>query len=81
MHFRSTIDRAGVEPEGYNLSYSISLNYHISAYMVKYYQKILSVYVVEYYHILPKSDVPYFKLPYIGNLSHHMKIELSKLCK
>ena len=49
--------------------------------MVKYYQKILSVYVVEYYHILPKSDVPYFKLPYIGNLSHHMKIELSKLCK
>ena len=28
-----------------------------------------------------KSDVHYFKLPYIGNLSHHMKIKLSKLCK
>ena len=25
MHFRSTIDTAGTEPEGYNLSYSISL--------------------------------------------------------
>ena len=49
--------------------------------MVKYYQKILSAYVVEYYHILPKSDVHYFKLPYIGNLSHHIKNKLSKLCK
>ena len=28
-----------------------------------------------------KSDVHYFKLPYIGNLSHHIKIKLSKLCK
>ena len=28
-----------------------------------------------------KSDIPYFKLPYIGNLSHHTKIKLSKLCK
>ena len=28
-----------------------------------------------------KSDVHYFKLPYIGNLSHHIKNELSKLCK
>ena len=28
-----------------------------------------------------KSDVHYFKLPYIGNLSHHIKINLSKLCK
>ena len=27
-----------------------------------------------------KSDVPYFKLPYIGNLSHHIK-KLLKLCK
>ena len=27
------------------------------------------------------SDVYYFKLPYIGNLSHHIKNELSKLCK
>ena len=27
------------------------------------------------------SDVHYFKLPYIGNLSHHIKNELSKLCK
>ena len=25
-----------------------------------------------------KSDVRYFKLPYIGNLSHHMKTKLSK---
>ena len=28
-----------------------------------------------------KSDVRYFKLPYICNLSHHIKIKLSKLCK
>ena len=27
------------------------------------------------------SDVHCFKLPYIGNLSHHIKIKLSKLCK
>ena len=26
-------------------------------------------------------DVHYFKLPYIGNLSHHIKKKLSKLCK
>ena len=28
-----------------------------------------------------KSDVHYFKLPYNGNLSHHIKNKLSKLCK
>ena len=28
-----------------------------------------------------KSDVHYFKLAYIGSLSHHIKIKLSKLCK
>ena len=28
-----------------------------------------------------KSDVHYFKLPYIGKLSHHIKIKMSKLCK
>ena len=28
-----------------------------------------------------KSNVCYFKLPYIGNLSHHIKIKLSKACK
>ena len=28
-----------------------------------------------------KSDVLYFKLPYIGNLSHHIKNKLLKLCK
>ena len=28
-----------------------------------------------------KSDVHYFKLPYIGNLSHHIEDKLSKLCK
>ena len=28
-----------------------------------------------------KSDVHYFKLPYIGNLSHHIKNKPSKLCK
>ena len=28
-----------------------------------------------------RSDVHYFKLPYIGNLSHHIKNQLSKLCK
>ena len=26
-------------------------------------------------------DVHYFKIPYIGNLSHHIKNKLSKLCK
>ena len=28
-----------------------------------------------------KSDVYQFKLPYIGNISHHIKIKLLKLCK
>ena len=28
-----------------------------------------------------KSDVHYFKLPYIGNLAHHIKDKLSKFCK
>ena len=28
-----------------------------------------------------KSDVHDFKLPYIGNLTHHIKNKLSKLCK
>ena len=28
-----------------------------------------------------KSDVHYFQLPYIGNLSGNIKIKLSKLCK
>ena len=28
-----------------------------------------------------KSDVRYFKLPYVGNLSHHIKNKLSELCK
>ena len=28
-----------------------------------------------------KSDVHYFKLPYISNLSHHIKNKLSKLCR
>ena len=27
------------------------------------------------------SDVHYFKIPYIGNLSHHIKNKLSKCCK
>ena len=28
-----------------------------------------------------KSDIRYFKLPYIGNRSHNIKNKLSKLCK
>ena len=28
-----------------------------------------------------KSDVHYIKLPYIGKLSHHIKIKVLKLCK
>ena len=28
-----------------------------------------------------KSDVDHFKLPYIGNLSHHIKNKLLKFCK
>ena len=28
-----------------------------------------------------KSDVHYFKFPYIGNLSHHIKHKLLKLCR
>ena len=28
-----------------------------------------------------KSEVHYFKLPYIGNLSHHIKNKFLKLCK
>ena len=28
-----------------------------------------------------RSDLYYFKLPYIGNVSHHIKNEISKFCK
>ena len=28
-----------------------------------------------------KSDIHYFKLPYINNFSHHIKTKLLKLCK
>ena len=31
--------------------------------------------------LIDTPDVYYLKLPYIGNLSHHIKNELSKLCK
>ena len=31
--------------------------------------------------LIDTPDVNYFKLPYIGNLSHHIKNKLSKLCK
>ena len=31
--------------------------------------------------LIDAPDVHYFKLPYIGNLSHHIKKKLSKLCK
>ena len=31
--------------------------------------------------LIDTPDVPYFKLPYIDNLSHHIKNKLSKLCK
>ena len=33
------------------------------------------------YITLHYTDVHYIKLPYIGNLSHHIKNNLSKLCK
>ena len=32
-------------------------------------------------HVKDKSDVHYFKLPYISNVSHHIKNKPSKLCK
>ena len=32
-------------------------------------------------HLKGKSDVHYFKLPCICNLSHHIKIKISKLCQ
>ena len=31
--------------------------------------------------LIDTPDVHYFKLPYIGNISHHIKNKLSKLCK
>ena len=32
-------------------------------------------------HLKDTPEVHYYKLPYIGNLSHHIKKKLSKLCK
>ena len=32
-------------------------------------------------HLKDTPDIHYFKLPYIGNRSHHIKNKLSKLCK
>ena len=33
------------------------------------------------FSVKDKFDVHYFKLSYIGKLSHHIKTKLSKLCK
>ena len=33
------------------------------------------------YQLNDESDIHYFKLPYIGNVLHHIKNKLTKLCK
>ena len=71
----------------YNLSYSISLK---KFFCVNLRKKCCSGVIKKYLdykfsgsqnQLKDKSDVHYFKLPNIGNLSHHIKRKLSKLCK
>ena len=65
-----------------NIKSNIFKNAHPSFLIDKVIEKYLYYNVFSNQNQLKdKSDVHYFKLPFIGNLSHHIKNKLSKLCK
>ena len=52
-----------------------------NAYLPFLIDKVIKKFSSNQNQLKDKSDVHYFKLPYIGNLSHHIKIKLLRLCK
>ena len=65
---------------------NIKTNFIKNAYLPFLIDKINKKYVVYKFssnqnQLKDKSDLHYFKLPHISNLSHHIKNKLSKLCK
>ena len=65
-----------------NIKSSLIKNAYLSFLMDKVIKKSLDYkFSSNQNQLRDKSDVHYFKLPYISNLSHHIKIKLSKLCK
>ena len=65
-----------------NIKYNLIKNAYPSFLINKVIKKYLDYkFSSDQNQLKDKSDVHYFKLPYIGNLSHHIKNKLSKLCK
>ena len=65
---------------------SIKSNLTKNAYPLFLIDKVIKKYLNDKFssnqnRVKDRSDVHYFKLPYIDNLSHHIKNKLSKLCK
>ena len=65
-----------------NIKYNLIKNAYPSFLINKVIKKYLDYkFSSDQNQLKDKSDVHYFKLPYIGNLSHHIKNKLLKLCK
>ena len=65
-----------------NIKSNLTKNAYSSFLIVKVIKKYLDYeYSSNQTQLKDKSDVHYFKLPYIGNFSHHIKNKLSKLSK
>ena len=60
---------------------NIKSNLIKNAYLPFLIDKVIKKFSSNQNQLKDKSDVHYFKLPYIGNLPHHIKNKLSKLCK
>ena len=84
------LDRSFKTYDNWNSSYNdtenMKLNLTDNAYPPFLINKVIKKYLDYRFssnqnQLKDKSEVHYFKLQYIGNLSHHIKIKLSKLCK
>ena len=64
-----------------NIKSNLIKNAHPPLLIDKVIKKYLDKFSSNQNQLKDKSDIHYFKLPYIGNLSHHIKLKLSKLCK
>ena len=60
---------------------NIKSNLIKNAYLPFLIDKVIKKFSSNQNQLKGKSDVHYFKLPYIANLSHQIKIKLSKLSK
>ena len=65
-----------------NIKFNLIKNAHLPFLIDKVIKKYLEYkFSNNHNQLKDKSDVHYFKLKYISNLSHHIKNKLSKLCK